>query len=74
MDIKIKNNPIEFYIDKITNKDNFSFTRWGDGEWFCSMGVPGQNCDGHKYFPEMRESLNTALEITIKDIIKRYGT
>ena len=59
--MNITNNPIEFYINKINNKDNFSFTRWGDGEWFCSMGVPGQNCDGHKYFPEMRKSLNTAL-------------
>ena len=39
----IKNNPIEFYIEKINNKDNFSFTRWGDGEWFCTIGMKGQN-------------------------------
>jgi len=59
--MKIKNNPIEYYIEKINSKDNFSFTRWGDGEWFCTIGKNGQNCDGHKYFPEMRESLNNAL-------------
>ena len=59
--MKIKNNPIEYYVDKINKKENFSFTRWGDGEWFCAMGMSGQNCDGHKYFPEMRKSLNKAL-------------
>lgn len=59
--MNIKNKPIEYYIEKINSKDNFSFTRWGDGEWFCTIGKNGQNCDGHKYFPEMRESLNNAL-------------
>lgn len=58
----IKNNPIEFYIEKINNLENFSFTRWGDGEWFCTMGMNGKNCDGHIYFPEMKESLNKALK------------
>ena len=60
--MNIKNNPIGYYIEKIKKKENFSFTRWGDGEWFCVMGVNGQNCDGHKYFPEMRKLLNNALK------------
>jgi hypothetical protein len=60
--INVKNNSAQFYIDKINNKENFSFTRWGDGEWFCTMGVKGKNCDGHVYFPELSESLNIALK------------
>jgi len=62
MNIDIKNNPIEYYIKKIRNNENFSFTRWGDGEWFCAMGLKGQNCDHHKYFPELKNGLNTALK------------
>lgn len=59
--MNIKNNPIEYYIKKIEQNENFSFTRWGDGEWFCAMGLQGQNCDNHKYFPELKDGLNTAL-------------
>jgi hypothetical protein len=58
----VQNNPIEYYIKKIRNNENFSFTRWGDGEWFCAMGHQGQNCDQHKYFPELKDSLNRALK------------
>jgi hypothetical protein len=61
MNINIKNNPYTFYIDKINSKENFSFTRWGDGEWFCTWGHQGQNTDNHKYFPELTNGLNTAL-------------
>jgi len=60
--INITNNPYKFYIDKINNKENFSFTRWGDGEWFCTWGVSGRNTDSHEYFPELRSGLNKALK------------
>lgn len=60
--IQIKNNPYQFYIDKINNKEHFSFTRWGDGEWFCTWGMQGQNCDSHRYFPELKDGLYTALK------------
>ena len=60
--MNIKNHPIEFYIDKLNKKEHFSFTRWGDGEWFCAMGVQGQNCDSHIYFPELKDGLNLALK------------
>lgn len=62
MNLNIVNNPPQFYIDKINKKEHFSFTRWGDGEWFCAMGSQGQNCDAHQYFPELRYGLNMALK------------
>lgn len=53
----------DFYIDELKKGNFFSFTRWGDGEWFCTTGVQGANCDGHKYFPEMSKDLQNALKI-----------
>lgn len=60
--INITNHPIEFYIEKIKNNENFSFTRWGDGEWYCTIGMSGKNCDNHQYFPKLSEGLNVALK------------
>ena len=42
-------------ISKIDNHENFSFSRWGDGEINCILGAEGgqnqlQNCDNHKYY------------------------
>jgi hypothetical protein len=57
-----EDNNAQFYINKLKNGEYFSFTRWGDGEWFCTVGVNGQNCDGHRYFPEMSSDLQKALK------------
>ena len=53
---------LDYYIDKINNVENFSFSRWGDGEWFCTIGVQGQNCDKHQYTPNLQEGLFKALK------------
>jgi RNAse (barnase) inhibitor barstar len=55
-------NKSDYYINRIKNNDFFSFSRWGDGEWFCMAGVPGANCDSHTYFPKMKDELNLALK------------
>ena len=62
MMIQITNNDINFYIDLLKSDKKFSFTRWGDGEWLCTFGASGANCDGHSYFLEMRNGLNRALD------------
>lgn len=36
------------------------FVKWGDGEYACSVGQSGQNCDGDKYFPELGQSMREA--------------
>ena len=57
----VEKNSADFYINKIKNNEFFSFTRWGDGEWACTVGRGGRNCDGHEYFKEMSQDLRLAL-------------
>ena len=47
-------------IDKLNNREPFSFSRFGDGEFACMLYRSGANCDGHKYFPDLGERLNQA--------------
>jgi hypothetical protein len=47
-------------IDNLENGVNFSFSRFGDGEFNCMNGKKGANCDGHEYFPNLGEALNRA--------------
>jgi hypothetical protein len=37
--------------------NNFSFIKFGDGEFFCMMGNQGANCDNHAYSPELGKKL-----------------
>jgi len=47
-----------FGIEWMLHEDRyFSFSRWGDGEWQCILGVEGANCDGHQYFADLRHAL-----------------
>lgn len=48
--------------EKLRNKEPFSFSRWGDGEWNAVYGKQGHNCDGHEYFPDMGKRLRQVLE------------
>lgn len=52
----------EDMIDKLKRGEQFSFSRWGDGEWNAVLGRTGENCDGHKYFADMGERLKAILE------------
>jgi hypothetical protein len=45
---------------KLRDKENFKFARYGDGEFLCMSGKVGKNCDGHEYFPELGMALNDA--------------
>jgi hypothetical protein len=49
-------------IDKLRSGEQFSFSRWGDGEWNAVLGRSGENCDGHKYFADMGARLKAILE------------
>lgn len=48
---------LNYYLERIKNKQYFSFCRYGDGEWNCIQGIKGANCDHHEYFPEMGKDL-----------------
>ena len=64
----------EKLISNITNKVNFSFSRFGDGELNCMYGKSGSNCDGHHYFTDLGVALNKAWD-NPKGIVavQRYG-
>lgn len=49
-------------LQKLENKEPFSFSRFGDGEWNAIKGKPGHNCDRHTYFPDMGAALKAVLE------------
>lgn len=58
----IDQNDLEYYITLLRDKKPFSFTRWGDGEWLCTYGASGNNCDGHEYFSDMSDSLRKVFD------------
>lgn len=47
--------------DKIRNGEHFSLARYGDGEFNAILGVSGENCDAHPYYPEMGKQLGGIL-------------
>jgi hypothetical protein len=48
-------------LTKLEERENFSFQRWGDGEWNSVRGVCGRNCDGSQYYPEQGLALALCL-------------
>ncbi|CAL1518184.1 hypothetical protein [Chitinophaga sp. MM2321] len=53
-------------ISKLQNRENFAFSRWGDGEFNCVLQTrPGKsNCDGNLYYPELGEALKEIINST----------
>lgn len=49
-------------IRLLSNATPFAFTRWGDGEVECVLGVNGPNCDGHNRDSRLRQDLTDVLE------------
>jgi hypothetical protein len=41
----------------------FTFSRWGDGEWrsLLNLRTASQNCDGHRFYPQMGLELRDVL-------------
>lgn len=55
--IKLAHRGIDYFQKMIEQKIPFSLPRYGDGEFSSILGLPGQNCDGIKYTPELRDCL-----------------
>ncbi|EFK96510.1 hypothetical protein LDC_1463 [sediment metagenome] len=60
-DIRLENPPLSSYVEKLERGESFSFSRFGDGEWNAILGRPGENCDGHEFFPELGQRLRETL-------------
>lgn len=48
------------WTNNIKNNINFSFVKFGDGEFNCMMGLDGCNCDSHPYSKELSDKLYDA--------------
>lgn len=48
---------INFFTDKIQNKEPFVFVKFGDGDLLCMQGRKGSSCDGQVFSPKLAESL-----------------
>jgi len=59
--IPVTDAPVSLYASMINENKAFSFSRFGDGEWAAILGDSGKNCDGHEYFPEMRDKLRESI-------------
>lgn len=47
-------------INKLNDNEQFSFSRFGDGEFNCMRGKEGSNCDDHTYFKDLGVKLALA--------------
>lgn len=53
----------ESLVEKLIEREYFSFTRYGDGEWNAMLGCDRpHNCDGHEYFPDLGKRLIKCLQ------------
>ena len=53
-----------FLLGKLQRNEPFTFSRWGDGEWEAVLDLKNENeanCDGHQYFPSLKQSLHDIL-------------
>lgn len=50
---------INYYLKE---KQPFSFSRFGDGEWNAVFDKKGHNCDKHPYYPDMNRALRQVLK------------
>ncbi len=59
------NFDFDIMVDKIKRGENFSWSRFGDGEWSAILQNRKEgafNCDGHHFFPDLGQSLKNILE------------
>lgn len=53
---------LQFYVDKLNAGERFSFTRYGNGEWDCILGLYHQTRSGSQRFtPDLRAALTETL-------------
>jgi hypothetical protein len=59
--VRVTRMPLSYYVSMLAGGTPFSFSRFGDGEWNAVLNRPGENCDGHVFFPELGADLREAL-------------
>jgi len=57
-----KNFYIQYFTKCIENKIPFSYSKYGDGEYFASIGNNGANCDGDIYSKKLTQTINSSFK------------
>lgn len=59
----------EDIVKSIEEGKHFTFLRIGDGEMLCADGVSGENCDGHRYYPDLGKAIFSVLKRKRENIV-----
>jgi hypothetical protein len=60
--VNIQTPGLQFYVDKLRNGERFSFTRYGNGEWDCILGLYYRTRSGSQRFsPDLQAALAKTL-------------
>jgi hypothetical protein len=59
--VRVRQRPLSYYVSMLRDLRPFSFSRFGDGEWSAILSKPGENCDGHRFFPDLGSDLRDSL-------------
>lgn len=60
--MNIQTPGLQFYVDKLRNGERFAFTRYGNGEWDCILGLYHRTRSGSQTFnPALRRALTETL-------------
>jgi len=62
--MKVRNEPLQFYVDKLKNGEYFSQGMYGDAEWLCifKSRIGGKNAEDTIYTKELCEELEQSLK------------
>ena len=58
--------------DSIKNKSPISFSKYGDGEYFCAVSHPGENCDKDLYTEKKKNGLLTSFKYMVDELPNNY--
>lgn len=70
---ELNTESVKEWVEELISKETFSFARYGDGEWNCILGKPGQNCDKHIYFPDLGQRLKEIITRPPEYYIATHG-
>jgi len=52
---------IQEYVELLDSRVRFIQANYGDGEWACILGHPGENCNGEHYIEPLRIALTKTI-------------
>ena len=62
----------DILINSVENKIPISFSKYGDGEFFCANSYEGSNCDGDNYTEKKKNSLINSFKYLVNETNNSY--